>query len=137
MVLGQWSGCESFLRLMSSRRPVLIFVKNPTIPFNLALALGVHLAILLLVLVLTGQLVWPKAKPPALDPLKIEVIRLAPSTSPSPPAPGPASKAAPPAPTAEDWAAISLAIPALLGMLLGVAVMVVLMIRRRVSGPAA
>jgi hypothetical protein len=107
MVLGQWSGCESFLRLMSSRRPVLIFVKNPTIPFNLALALGVHLAILLLVLVLTGQLVWPKAKPPALDPLKIEVIRLAPSTSPSPPAPGPASKAAPPAPTAEDWALAS------------------------------
>ena len=35
------------------------------------------------------------------------------------------------------WAALSLAIPALLGMLLGVAVMVVLMIRRRVSGPAA
>jgi hypothetical protein len=35
------------------------------------------------------------------------------------------------------WAAVSLAMPALLGMLLGVAVMVVLMIRRRVSGPAA
>lgn len=35
------------------------------------------------------------------------------------------------------WAAFSLAIPALLGMLLGVAVTVGLMIRRRVPGPAA
>ena len=72
---------------MRLQNPTLIFVKNPSLLANLALALGVHLAILLVVLVLTGQLVWPKAKPPALDPLKIEVIRLAPSTPPSQPSP--------------------------------------------------
>ena len=107
MVLCQWSGCESFLRLMSSRRPVLIFVKNPTILINLALALGVHLAILLLVLVLKGQLVLTKPQSLQTDPLQVDIIRLAPAPPPDQMPLAPASKAAPPAPTAEDWALAS------------------------------
>ena len=57
---------------------------------NLMMALGLHLAFLLVLLVLTGHLELSKSKESQPDPLNIEVIRLAPSTPPSQPSPGPA-----------------------------------------------
>jgi hypothetical protein len=107
MVLSQWSGDEPPSRLVRFQNPTLIFVKNPTLLVNLALALGVHLTILLVVMALTGQLVLTKPQPLRTDPLTVDIIRLTPPMAPGQTPLVPASKAPPPAPTAQDWALAS------------------------------